>query len=416
MADAIGACVAGGSDNGLFIYFHVGFHSPTPATSSNSSSSSSTSSAAALAANGLLNGHAAATDSTHNHATIPPNHILLDVQGSKVSGYTLHDAVKLIRQVCGACESITLLTVASSLLQQQQQQQQQHKGDYQSSPLANVFLLPLELRAYLDERFQKASLDYELQQTIRENVYMRTVPCTTRLPRNGEIDGQDYIFLSNEQFLDLERNGHLLEYGVYNGHYYGTPKPAKQPTTATNHQASSSQEGSANEMVAAGAGVMNRTCSISDMAMLLNLDAAVAQGATETSKPPPPPPPPPPPATLNEQSTNNNNNNKVSFSMESKRRMAASSSSSAASSPSSATTTHLLNGGATADNGNGASVGVQVSEQVNATCNGGGGERVVNGNSNESPCHVSVSNGGGEQLPYGWEKVDDPEYGTFYIE
>ena len=414
MADAIGACVAGGSDNGLFIYFHVGFHSPTPATSSNSSSSSSTSSAAALAANGLLNGHAAATDSTHNHATIPPNHILLDVQGSKVSGYTLHDAVKLIRQVCGACESITLLTVASSLLQQQQQQQQQHKGDYQSSPLANVFLLPLELRAYLDERFQKASLDYELQQTIRENVYMRTVPCTTRLPRNGEIDGQDYIFLSNEQFLDLERNGHLLEYGVYNGHYYGTPKPAKQPTTATNHQASSSQEGSANEMVAAGAGVMNRTCSISDMAMLLNLDAAVAQGATETSKPPPPPPPQP--ATLNEQSTNNNNNNKVSFSMESKRRMAASSSSSAASSPSSATTTHLLNGGATADNGNGASVGVQVSEQVNATCNGGGGERVVNGNSNESPCHVSVSNGGGEQLPYGWEKVDDPEYGTFYIE
>mgnify|MGYP003385476665 CR=1 FL=1 len=57
---------------------------------------------------------------------------------------------------------------------------------------------------------------------------MRTVPCTTRQPRNGEINGQDYIFLSDEQFLELEQNGDLLEYGVYNGHYYGTPKPPKR--------------------------------------------------------------------------------------------------------------------------------------------------------------------------------------------
>ncbi len=90
-------------------------------------------------------------------------------------------------------------------------------------------LLPYELRQYLDERFQKGSIDYDLQQVIRENVYMRTVPCTTRLPRQGEIHGQDYIFLTNDEFLEMEQNGDLLEYGVYNGHYYGTPKHPKEP-------------------------------------------------------------------------------------------------------------------------------------------------------------------------------------------
>jgi guanylate kinase len=84
------------------------------------------------------------------------------------------------------------------------------------------------LRTYLDERFQKGSVDYDLQQTIRENVYMRTVPCTTREARDGEVAGKDYIFLTDEQFIKMEEGGELLEYGVYNGHYYGTPKPNKQ--------------------------------------------------------------------------------------------------------------------------------------------------------------------------------------------
>ena len=65
---------------------------------------------------------------------------------------------------------------------------------------------------------------------------MRTVPCTTRLPRQGEIHGQDYIFLTNDEFLEMEQSGDLLEYGVYNGHYYGTPKPPKQPKASQQKQ------------------------------------------------------------------------------------------------------------------------------------------------------------------------------------
>lgn len=34
-----------------------------------------------------------------------------------------------------------------------------------------------DLRQYLNLRFQKGSLDHELQQIIRDNLYLRTVPC-----------------------------------------------------------------------------------------------------------------------------------------------------------------------------------------------------------------------------------------------
>ena len=36
-----------------------------------------------------------------------------------------------------------------------------------------------DLRKYLGTRFARGSIDHELQQTIRDNLYMRTVPCKT---------------------------------------------------------------------------------------------------------------------------------------------------------------------------------------------------------------------------------------------
>lgn len=54
------------------------------------------------------------------------------------------------------------------------------------------------------------------------------MPCTTRPPRDGEVDGVDYTFLTVEEFMTLERSGSLLESGVYEGNHYGTPKPPKE--------------------------------------------------------------------------------------------------------------------------------------------------------------------------------------------
>ena len=53
------------------------------------------------------------------------------------------------------------------------------------------------------------------------------VTCTTRPPREGEINEVDYYFISEEEFHDLETSGELMEstsYQVANGEtwYYGS--------------------------------------------------------------------------------------------------------------------------------------------------------------------------------------------------
>lgn len=50
-----------------------------------------------------------------------------------------------------------------------------------------------------------------------------SVSATTRSPREGEEDGKQYYFLSEEEFLKRLKNGGMLEYNMYCGNYYGTP-------------------------------------------------------------------------------------------------------------------------------------------------------------------------------------------------
>ena len=53
---------------------------------------------------------------------------------------------------------------------------------------------------------------------------VRSVSATTRPPRNGETDGVDYHFLSDEQFQLRRKRGDFLEcFEVFTqGHWYGT--------------------------------------------------------------------------------------------------------------------------------------------------------------------------------------------------
>ena len=50
------------------------------------------------------------------------------------------------------------------------------------------------------------------------------VSATTRAPREGEINGVHYHFLSVEEFKDKIQKGEVLEYTEYCGNYYGTLK------------------------------------------------------------------------------------------------------------------------------------------------------------------------------------------------
>lgn len=55
------------------------------------------------------------------------------------------------------------------------------------------------------------------------NVYL-SVSVTIRPRSEGEVDGQDYWFISKEQFQERIRRGSLLEYAKVFGHLYGTPR------------------------------------------------------------------------------------------------------------------------------------------------------------------------------------------------
>ena len=51
-----------------------------------------------------------------------------------------------------------------------------------------------------------------------------SVSATTRKPRDGEVNGVNYFFLSEKEFLDMLQNDALIEWDKYCDNYYGTPK------------------------------------------------------------------------------------------------------------------------------------------------------------------------------------------------
>ena len=54
--------------------------------------------------------------------------------------------------------------------------------------------------------------------------YKKIVSYTTRSPRQNEVDGIDYHFISVEEFLNLKEQGFFAETAVYNDWNYGVAK------------------------------------------------------------------------------------------------------------------------------------------------------------------------------------------------
>ena len=66
--------------------------------------------------------------------------------------------------------------------------------------------------------------------TVREALFnmeghdlVYSISMTTRKPREGEVDGREYYFVSRDQFEESIKNGKMLEYTEFVGNYYGTP-------------------------------------------------------------------------------------------------------------------------------------------------------------------------------------------------
>lgn len=60
----------------------------------------------------------------------------------------------------------------------------------------------------------------------REKELFLSVSATTRECRDGETEGETYYYVLRDEFERMIENGEMLEYAVYNGNYYGTPKKA----------------------------------------------------------------------------------------------------------------------------------------------------------------------------------------------
>ena len=60
-----------------------------------------------------------------------------------------------------------------------------------------------------------------------ENLWL-SISATTRLPREGEKDGREYLFLTKKQFQDLIAQNGFLEWAEFAGNFYGTPKDEVQ--------------------------------------------------------------------------------------------------------------------------------------------------------------------------------------------
>ena len=54
--------------------------------------------------------------------------------------------------------------------------------------------------------------------------YALSISATTRQPRPGEVDGREYYFVTEDEFLRMVDQDQMIEYACYCGRYYGTPR------------------------------------------------------------------------------------------------------------------------------------------------------------------------------------------------
>jgi len=68
----------------------------------------------------------------------------------------------------------------------------------------------------------KGAISKQLRE--RENNLWYSISATTRRPRQGEVNGEDYFFMSEEEFFEKRQNGEFIEWACFCNNYYGTPK------------------------------------------------------------------------------------------------------------------------------------------------------------------------------------------------
>ena len=64
------------------------------------------------------------------------------------------------------------------------------------------------------------------EELFKDDNVVFSVSMTTRAPREGEVEGREYFFVTKEQFIESIENEGFLEHAQTFGNYYGTPREA----------------------------------------------------------------------------------------------------------------------------------------------------------------------------------------------
>ncbi len=76
----------------------------------------------------------------------------------------------------------------------------------------------------------KTTLCHEVRSLVPDLYY--SVSCTTRAPRNGEVNGTDFHFIDAGEFIAMRDRNEFAEWAQVHGHYYGTPARALEGALA----------------------------------------------------------------------------------------------------------------------------------------------------------------------------------------
>lgn len=70
---------------------------------------------------------------------------------------------------------------------------------------------------------------------LSDDQIQMSVSVTTRPPRPGEINGQDYHFTDAQNFGEMRNRGDMLEHAKVFDHYYGTPRQPVEDALRAGH-------------------------------------------------------------------------------------------------------------------------------------------------------------------------------------
>lgn len=74
-----------------------------------------------------------------------------------------------------------------------------------------------------------------VKRLVSDYGYSLSISATTRVPREGEVDGREYYFKSKEEFKNLIDYNGFIEWAVYVENYYGTPRAFVEKELAAGH-------------------------------------------------------------------------------------------------------------------------------------------------------------------------------------